>query len=105
MPCCRPRRRSTVCAEAALPSLATSPTSEYDDNNPAETQFIADVAARLVGEAHVDRNRSLIIDLRTSPTCSRLVPARLYIGNGDTNGPFHSPATISTTSHCRLGRV
>src|SRR5215468_2556695 len=29
-------------------------------NNPAETKFIADVAADLVGEAHVDRNRSLI---------------------------------------------
>jgi hippurate hydrolase len=30
-------------------------------NNPAETKFIADVAADLVGEAQVERNRSLII--------------------------------------------
>jgi hippurate hydrolase len=30
-------------------------------NNPAETAFVADVAADLVGEAHVDRNRSLIM--------------------------------------------
>src|SRR5215467_5965059 len=30
-------------------------------NNPAETTFIADAAADLVGEAHVDRNRSLIM--------------------------------------------
>jgi hippurate hydrolase len=29
-------------------------------NNPAETTFIADAAADLVGEANVDRNRSLI---------------------------------------------
>jgi hippurate hydrolase len=29
-------------------------------NNPTETKFIADVAADLVGEANVDRNRSLI---------------------------------------------
>jgi hippurate hydrolase len=29
-------------------------------NNPGETKFIADVAVDLVGEAHVDRNRSLI---------------------------------------------
>jgi hippurate hydrolase len=29
-------------------------------NDPAETKFIADAAADLVGEAHVDRNRSLI---------------------------------------------
>ena len=30
-------------------------------NDPVETQFIADVAADLVGEAHVDRTRSLIM--------------------------------------------
>jgi metal-dependent amidase/aminoacylase/carboxypeptidase family protein len=29
-------------------------------NDPAETQFIADVAADLMGEGHVDSNRSLI---------------------------------------------
>jgi metal-dependent amidase/aminoacylase/carboxypeptidase family protein len=30
-------------------------------NNPVETQFIADVAADLVGEAHVDRNRTPVM--------------------------------------------
>jgi metal-dependent amidase/aminoacylase/carboxypeptidase family protein len=63
-------------------------------NNPAETQFIADVAADLGGEGHVDRNRSLIMG---SEDFARMLEARpgayIFIGNGDTVGtsPFHSP--------------
>jgi hippurate hydrolase len=61
-------------------------------NDPAETQFIADIAADLVGEAHVDRNRSLIMG---SEDFAYMLEARpgafINIGIGDTDGPFHSP--------------
>jgi hypothetical protein len=54
---------------ASLQPLARQPTLTSPDvwaqlvNNPAETEFIADVAADFVGEANVDRNRSLIREL------------------------------------------
>jgi hippurate hydrolase len=56
------RRAATGVAAA----FGASAKVEFPDifaplvNNPAETEFIADAAADLVGEAHVDRNRSLI---------------------------------------------
>jgi amidohydrolase len=61
-------------------------------NDPVETQFIADVAADLVGEAHVDRNRSLIMG---SEDFAYMLEARpsafINIGIGDTDGPLHNP--------------
>jgi hippurate hydrolase len=57
-------RRTATGVAAALNATAKV---EFPDvfaplvNNPAETKFIADAAADLVGAAHVDRNRSLII--------------------------------------------
>jgi hippurate hydrolase len=57
-------RRIATCVAAAFGATAHV---DFPDmwtqlvNDPAETQFIADVAADLVGEAHVDRNRSLIM--------------------------------------------
>jgi hippurate hydrolase len=61
-------------------------------NNPAETGFIADVAADLVGEAHVDRNRSLIMGSEDFTYMLEACPgAFINIGIGDTDGPFHSP--------------
>jgi metal-dependent amidase/aminoacylase/carboxypeptidase family protein len=78
-------------------------------NNPAETQFIADVAADLGGEGHVDRNRSLIMG---SEDFARMLEARpgayIFIGNGDTvsSRPFSTTRiTISTTLHCLLEQV
>jgi metal-dependent amidase/aminoacylase/carboxypeptidase family protein len=61
-------------------------------NDPAETQFIADVAADLVGEAHVDRNRTLIMGSEDFAYMLEACPgAFINIGIGDTDGPFHSP--------------
>jgi hippurate hydrolase len=63
-------------------------------NNPAETTFIADAAADLVGEAHVDRNRSLIMG---SEDFAYMLEARpgafINIGNAGTVGscPVHNP--------------
>src|SRR5262249_15318668 len=57
--------RRTAAGVAA--AFGASAKVEFPDmfaplvNNPAETAFIADVAANLVGEAQVDRNRSLIM--------------------------------------------
>jgi hippurate hydrolase len=59
-------------------------------NDPAETQFIADVAADLVGEEHVDRNRSLIMGSEDFAYMLEACPgAFINIGIGDTDGPFH----------------
>jgi hippurate hydrolase len=57
------------------------------------TKFIADVAADLVGEAHVDRNKSLITlwGRKILPICSRLVPVLLSILALGIPRPFHSP--------------
>jgi hippurate hydrolase len=61
-------------------------------NDPVETQFIADVAADLVGEAHVDRNRSLIMGSEDFAYMLDACPgAFINIGIGNTDGPFHSP--------------
>jgi hippurate hydrolase len=61
-------------------------------NAPIETQFIADVAADLVGEANVDGNRSLIMGSEDFAYVLEACPgAFINIGIGDTDGPFHSP--------------
>jgi hypothetical protein len=62
-------------------------------NDPAETAFIADAAAEVVGEAHVDRNRSLIMGSEDFAYMLEACPgAFINIGIGDTDGPFHSPS-------------
>src|SRR5262249_34722114 len=76
-------------AEVSLPDVWAQPV-----NNSAETQFIADVAADLVGEANVDRNRSLIMGSEDFARMLEACPgAYIFIGNGDTVGsrPFHNP--------------
>jgi hippurate hydrolase len=63
-------------------------------NNPAETQFIADVAADLVGEAHVDRNRSLIMGSEDFAYMLEACPgAFINIGIAGNVGsrPVHNP--------------
>jgi hippurate hydrolase len=63
-------------------------------NDAAETALFADVAADLVGEANVERERSLIM---ASEDFSFMLEARpgayINIGNGDTVGscPVHNP--------------
>jgi hippurate hydrolase len=63
-------------------------------NNAAEAMVFADVAAELVGEANVERERSLIM---ASEDFSFMLEARpgayINIGNGDTTGsvPVHNP--------------
>jgi len=63
-------------------------------NNPAETVALADVAAELVGEQNVDRERDLIM---ASEDFSFMLEARpgayINIGNGDAVGsvPVHNP--------------
>jgi len=63
-------------------------------NDPAETAEFADVAAEIVGEQNVDRERSLIM---ASEDFSFMLEARpgayINIGNGDTVGsvPVHNP--------------
>ena len=59
-------------------------------NNPAETEFIADVAVDLVGEAHVDRNRSLIMGC-FAYMLEAYPGSFINIGIGNTDGPFHNP--------------
>jgi hippurate hydrolase len=63
-------------------------------NDPTETAFIADVAADLVGEVHVDRHRSLIMGSEDFARMLEACPgAYIFIGNGDTvsSRPFHNP--------------
>jgi hippurate hydrolase len=63
-------------------------------NDPAETKFIADAAADVVGEAHVDRNRSLIMGSEDFARMLEACPgAYIFMGNGDAFGsrPFHNP--------------
>jgi amidohydrolase len=63
-------------------------------NDAAETKFVADAAADLVGEEHVDRNRSIVM---ASEDFSYMLEARpgayINIGNGDRAGsvPVHNP--------------
>jgi metal-dependent amidase/aminoacylase/carboxypeptidase family protein len=63
-------------------------------NNPAETAFIADVAAELVGEAQVDRNRSLIMGSEDFARMLEACPgAYIFVGNAGSVGscPVHNP--------------
>jgi metal-dependent amidase/aminoacylase/carboxypeptidase family protein len=63
-------------------------------NNPAETKFIADVAADLVGEANVDRNRSLITAAEDFAYMLEACPgAFINVGNAGSVGscPAHNP--------------
>ena len=63
-------------------------------NNPAETTFIADAAADLVGEAHVDRKRSLITVAQDFAYMLEARPrAFINIGNAGAVGscPVHNP--------------
>jgi hippurate hydrolase len=61
-------------------------------NNPTETEFIADVAAELVGEAHIDRNKSLIMRSEDFAYMLEACPgAFINIGIGDIDGPFRNP--------------
>src|SRR5262245_5652935 len=63
-------------------------------NDPAETTFIADTAADLVGEANVDRNRSLITAAEDFAYMLEACPgAFINIGIAGTVGscPVHNP--------------
>jgi hippurate hydrolase len=63
-------------------------------NNPAETEFLADAAADVVGEAHVDRNRSLITAAEDFAYILQAYPgAFINIGNAGAVGscPVHNP--------------
>jgi hippurate hydrolase len=63
-------------------------------NNPVETTFIADATADLVGEAHVDRNRSLIMGSEDFADMLEACPgAFINIGNAVSVGscPVHDP--------------
>jgi hippurate hydrolase len=63
-------------------------------NNPTETAFIADVAVDFVGEAHVDRNRSLITAADDFAYMLEACPgAFINIGNAGSVGscPVHNP--------------
>jgi hippurate hydrolase len=63
-------------------------------NNPAETKFIADAAADLVGEANVDRNRSLITAAEDFAYMLEACPgAFINIGIAGSVGscPVHNP--------------
>jgi amidohydrolase len=63
-------------------------------NDPAETRFLGDAAADVVGEQHVDRNRSAVM---ASEDFSFMLEGRpgayINIGNGDRAGsvPVHNP--------------
>ena len=63
-------------------------------NNPTETEFIADAAAEIVGEANVNRNRSLITAAEDFAYMLEARPgAFINIGNAGTVGscPVHNP--------------
>jgi hippurate hydrolase len=63
-------------------------------NNLSETKVIADAAADLVGEAHVDRNRSLIMGSEDFAYMLEACPgAFINIGNAGNVGscPVHNP--------------
>jgi hippurate hydrolase len=74
--------RRTAAGVAA--AFGASAKMEFPDvfapliNNPAETKFIADVAADLVGEANVDGNRSLITATEDFAYMLGACPGRLY---------------------------
>ena len=63
-------------------------------NNPTETEFIADAAAEIVGEANVNRNRSLITAAEDFAYMLEACPgAFINIGIAGTVGscPVHNP--------------
>jgi hippurate hydrolase len=63
-------------------------------NNPTQAQFMADTAADLVGEAHVDRNRSAVMASEDFAAMLEACPgAYINVGNGETKGscPVHNP--------------
>jgi amidohydrolase len=61
-------------------------------NDPAEAQFIADVAASIGGEENVDRNRDFITGSEDFSFMLEKVPgAYINIGNGD-SAQVHNPA-------------
>jgi amidohydrolase len=63
-------------------------------NDPAETTFMADAAAEVVGEAHVDRNRSMVMASEDFSFMLEQRPgAYINVGNGDGVGstPVHNP--------------
>ena len=63
-------------------------------NDAAETTLFADVAAEIVGEANVERERSLIMASEDFSAMLEVRPgAYINIGNGDTVGscPVHNP--------------
>jgi hippurate hydrolase len=63
-------------------------------NKPAETKCIADAAADIVGEAHVDQNRSLITAAEDFAYMLEACPgAFINIGNAGSVGscPVHNP--------------
>ena len=77
-------------------------------NDAAETAFVAGVAAELVGEENVERNRSLVMASEDFSYMLEACPgAYIYIGNGDETGKGARPArctipaTTSTTRSCR----
>src|SRR5262249_6395027 len=92
------RMRSTAQSIAA--GFGASATVDFRDlfaplvNDPAEASFMADAAAEIAGEQHVDRNRSIVM---ASEDFSFMLEARpgayINIGNGDTQGsvPVHNP--------------
>jgi hippurate hydrolase len=62
-------------------------------NNPAETTFMADTAADLVGEAEVDRNRPGNMASEDFAFMLEACPgAYINLGNGDASAPVHNPA-------------
>jgi hippurate hydrolase len=90
-------RRITIGVAAAFGATAKV---EFPDifaplvNNPTETKFIADAAADVVGEANVDRNRSLITAAEDFAYMLEARPgAFINIGNAGAAGscPVHNP--------------
>jgi amidohydrolase len=64
-------------------------------NDEAETSFIADTAASLVGEAKVERNRSAVMGSEDFAAMLQIVPgAYIHVGNGVGEGgcEVHNPA-------------
>jgi hippurate hydrolase len=64
-------------------------------NDPTEATLIADAAAEIVGEDHVERNRSKVMASEDFSFMLQACPgAYINIGNGDTLGsvPVHNPS-------------
>jgi hippurate hydrolase len=89
------RIASSVAAAFGAKANSTSPTySPLWSTILPKTKFIADVAADLVGEAHVDRNRSLIMAAEDFAYMLEACPgAFIIIGNAGSVGscPVHNP--------------